>query len=211
MELIFLINGIYHFTLISSSLNKESILSNKISINLFEISENFLNLIPSEISTEQTELLSNYDHQEQEAKVDSSLIERLFSLLKIIENCESFFLSNNQILKIRDLLKEKKIDLKNSPNFINNIRIRFTRAQQKLVSILKFSSQNFFKEKTPSGGSKGLNLHSNIYYVDYSPSKAQNAQEILDSQNSENISKIRFSPSPTKNKRSRSKIEKVKI
>lgn len=157
-----------------SSLNQKSILSNAATVDLHDFSVKFLGLIPSKISTEQTELLSNYDNRDEPPRVDPALVDRLFSLLAIVENFEGFFMTGKQILGIRDLLKEKKLDLKSAPSYINNVRLRFNRAQQKLVSILKFSSENFFRQQTASGELAGSHLYSNLHYVDYSPSRAQN-------------------------------------
>lgn len=191
-----------------SSLNQKSILSNVVGVDLHDFSVKFLGLIPSKISTEQTELLSNYDNQEESPKINLALVDRLFSLLKIVENFESFFMSSKQILNIRDLLKEKKLDLKNAPNYINNIRMRFNRAQQKLVSILKFSSENFFREQTISGELKGTNLYSNLHYVDYSPSRAQNQADHADSDQSSRDQLLQTSQ--VQGFRLRTKIERVR-
>jgi hypothetical protein len=181
-------------------------LSNHFGVDLYSLSTKFLDLFPSKISSEQTELLSNFDNQEKETDMDITLVDRLFELLRIIENFESIFLSNKQILDIRDLLKEKKINMRNAPAYINNIRMRFNRAQQKLVSILKFSSQNFFKENTVSGDLKSTNLYSNLYYVDYSPSRAQNMA--IETENSYG-DRMNVSNSPTRLQNYKSKIEKV--
>ena len=189
-----------------SSVNK-SLSTTSPEVDLFGLCKRFLELIPSKISTEQTELLSNYDNQEGEKGIDFSLVDRLFALLTVIENFENLFLNNKQILSIRDMLKEKNLELKNAPAFINNIRMRFNRAQQKLVSILKFSSQNFFRENTFSGELRGINLHSNLYYVDYSPSRGQNQVDQINSDPSSGEGKThasRFSGGTPK-----AKVEKV--
>ena len=76
--------------------------------------------------------------------------------------------------------KEKNIDLKDAPVYINNIRMRFNKAQQKLASILKFSSKNFFKDSTHSNEMNSSLLYAPLQFVDYSPSGAHSGVDKIE-------------------------------
>lgn len=149
-------------------------------VDLHNLCLKFLEQFPSKISTEQTELLSNYDNVERETPFEQAMVTRLFSLLRIIDNVENVFLTNKQILTIRDTLKEKNIDLKDAPVYINNIRMRFNKAQQKLARILKFSSKNFFKDSTHSNEMNSSLLYAPLQFVDYSPSGAHSGVDKIE-------------------------------
>ena len=137
-----------------------------------------------------TDTLENYQFNNTE------MTERLINLLALVEGVESFFLDQKEILQIRDCLKEKQIDLKKAPAYIYNLRKAFSRANAKLVSLIKMSSKDPKKYMIQTEGNSNrthINIYSNMFNVNYS--RTSNVKDILNNNNNKGTdSKTNNSP-----------------
>ena len=154
--------------------------------DLFELVLDFINPIQNSNETTAISMTQERKIINNSLYFSPELVDRLMFLLTLVEPYENIFFEQSQILRMRDTFKDKKIDLKRAPGYINNLRRAFSRANIKLATLLKFSSANMVNY-TPSNDSSSMNCHnvySKVFQVDYKltkTSKTNKTKEIVNS------------------------------